>query len=353
MVAVASILILIGIVGLIYGIMEKLKAGRVMDAPLVSTGDAASKGPQVAGNRGAISAQGGVTCQQPLISPMSGVPCLYYEIKCTATWKDGDSEKSKEIDKQKVAAQFAIDDGTGPVWVDAREGGDFEPSQSKSETKSTGLIAGITGGDLMFGQYRVSTGLLSIGTKYQVEEKVLPMQQRLYVCGKAAEGGGAITAPSWRALIMSNKTRDDLLASAMKGSKIALIVGASAMVVGIAMGVVSSMMGGGDSSSATATADSAAPEATGAAPADTAAVATNKPSAVVPTKGGTKGTTTKPGTTAAAPAAAAGAAPAAATARATAPPASTGTAAATATPAKTAAPSTAKPAAPPPPKTKK
>ena len=51
-----------------------------------------------AGPKGQISAQGNVICQQPVIAPFSGMQCLYYEIKCTARWKDGDTAKSKIIE---------------------------------------------------------------------------------------------------------------------------------------------------------------------------------------------------------------------------------------------------------------
>src|SRR5262249_30229961 len=160
---IALVLIALGIVGLIYGFLQKLKAGRVADAPLVKTGEAAAKGAAAANPKGGISAEGNVVCQQPLISPVTGVPCLYYALKVTASWKDGDHQKSKELTHEKRAAQFAVDDGSGPVWVDARQGGDFEPTQKKEETKGTSLLGGITGQDLVFGNYRVSTGMLSLG----------------------------------------------------------------------------------------------------------------------------------------------------------------------------------------------
>src|SRR5689334_19981020 len=167
---IGLVAVTLGIIGILFGIVQKLKAGRVADAPLATTGAVANQGRAVAGPKGQISAQGNVTCPQPLIAPFSGVPCLFYSIKCTAEWKDGDTNKSKVLDEQKMAAQFSIDDGTGAVWVDAREGGDFEPTQTKRDTKGTGLLGGITGTDLMFGNYRVSTGMLSMGTKYRVEE---------------------------------------------------------------------------------------------------------------------------------------------------------------------------------------
>src|SRR5262245_2379388 len=181
---IGLVIVMLGIIGLIWGIFQKLKAGRVADAPLVSTGDAAQRGGQVAGPKGQISAQGNVMCQQPLIAPFSGQQCLWFKLVCKAEWKDGDTHKSKELEELKQAAQFAIDDGTGPVWIDAREGGDFEPTMRKSETQGTGILGGITGTELHFGHYRVSTGMLSLGTKYTVEEEVMPCVPRLYACGK-------------------------------------------------------------------------------------------------------------------------------------------------------------------------
>jgi hypothetical protein len=235
---IGMLAVALGIIGIIYGFMQKLKAGRVADAPMVSTSQA-SQG-QGASPKGAISAQGKVNCPQPLIAPFSGTPCLFYELKVTARWKEGDHERTKEIDHQKAAAPFAIDDGSGPVQVDASKGGDFEPSQVREETKSTGLIGGITGQELVFGSYRLQTGMLALGTKYTVREDVLPVQPHLYACGKSAPG--AITSPDWRQLLLSNKSRDDMLAAATKGAKTFLIGGAAAFVGGILLAALSQIL---------------------------------------------------------------------------------------------------------------
>jgi hypothetical protein len=237
---IAAAFVALGIIGLIIGFMQKLKAGRVADAPLVKTGEAAAKGAAAANPKGGISAEGNVVCQQPLVSPVTGTQCLYYELKVTASWKDGDSEKSKELTKEKRAAQFAIDDGSGPVWVDAQKGGDFEPTQKKEETKGTSLLGGIKGQDLVFGNYRVSTGMLSLGTKYEVVEEVLPLQPKLYACGKVGSSN-EITAPGWRSLILTNKSREDLLSHATKGAKMFLGGGAAVFVVGAALGTVGAL----------------------------------------------------------------------------------------------------------------
>jgi hypothetical protein len=274
LVGIGLLLAAIGIIGLVYAVIMRMRAARVSDAPFVKTGEAAAKGMAAANPKGAISAEGNVSCPQPLVAPMSGKTCLFYEIKVTAEWKDGDTNKTKEISKEKRAAQFSIDDGSGPVWVDAKEGGDFEPSETKSETKSTSLLGGITGQDLMFGQFRVSTGLLSLGTKYMVEEKILSAAPKLYVCGKAGSSN-EITAPSWRSLLITGKTRADYLGHAMQSAKIALIVAGSLMGVGLILGIVGAVTAPADTGKkATATNAAAAAAAQPPSATDTAAVTT-------------------------------------------------------------------------------
>ena len=240
---IGLVIVTLGILGIIWGVIQKLKAGRVADAPLASTGDVASKGKSLAGPKGQISAQGDVACQQPLTAPVSGTPCLWYRVKCTAEWKEGDTNKSKVLDEQKVAAQFSINDGSGPVWVDAGEGGDFEPTQTKRETKGTGILGGITGTELTFGNYRVQTGMLNMGTKYSVEEELLPLVPRMYACGKISDQGG-IGSPSWRQLILSSKSREELLSSAMKGAKMFLAAGAAAFLLGSGIAIAGQLTSG-------------------------------------------------------------------------------------------------------------
>ena len=232
----AALIVVLGIVVVIYSFMERAKAQRVTKAPLIRTGSLAT---QPGGSP--VSVEGNVACPQPLISPFTGTPCLYYSIKCTAEWKEGETKKTKELSNVKTAAQFLIDDGSGPAWINATQGGTFEPTQIKSETKGAGLLGGITGKELLFGQYVVSTGAFGIGTKYEVKEEVLPLQPRLYVNGAA--NGGVITEPTGlQSLIISNKTRDHLLASSLKTAKLALIGGIAAIVVGSVLGVVSRLM---------------------------------------------------------------------------------------------------------------
>lgn len=244
--AIATLVVVLGIVFVIYGFMERAKAGRVTNAPFLKTGDIRA---QAGGSP--VSVEGNVVCPQPLIAPFSGTPCLHYSIRCTAEWKAGETNKTKVLSSSQAAAPFSIDDGSGPIGIDATQGGTFEPTQKKSETKGAGLMGSITGKDLTFGQYVVSVGALEVGTKYRVDEEAFPVQPRLYACG-AANGTTIGTPAGMRSLILSNKSREALLGGAQKTSKLALAGGFGGIALGTVLGVISRVL---------------APSAEGAAPA--------------------------------------------------------------------------------------
>lgn len=242
----AAIIVALGIVALIWGGMQKFKAGRLAKAPFVETGAAAARGSSLAGPHAAISTQGTVEIRKPLRSPVTGTECLYYELKVTGRWKEGDETKSKDYVEEKVAAEFSLNDGSGPVAVDARGGGDFEPFEKKfDETKKEGFLADLKsavgrGEAIQFGGYAFQNPTLSKANEFTCTEYVLPVQRSLYVCGRAE--GGAITSPKLASMILSNKTRDELLGSAAKSAKTFLLGGAAAAAAGTVLGVVSRLI---------------------------------------------------------------------------------------------------------------
>ena len=208
--AIGILFIVCGLLAAAYGIYNRLRAGRVSSAPFTKTGDVA-RNPGAAGPKGEISTEGRVLCAQPLSSPVTGAACLYYEVKVLKVWKEGDRQRSQELHAEKRAAAFELDDGSGPVFVDASKGGDFEGTKDWSESKGLGLLGTFKGTELAFGNYRLPIAAFTPGSsvKYTVTEKVLPVVEKLYANGKAENG--AIRAPDWRMLILSHKSRDEIL----------------------------------------------------------------------------------------------------------------------------------------------
>ncbi|MFO0659968.1 MAG: GIDE domain-containing protein [Polyangiaceae bacterium] len=235
---VGMVAVCLGIIGIIWGIFNKIRAGRVVDAPFVKTGEVASKGAAVASPKGAISAEGNVACPQPLIAPVSGVPCLWYSLKCTATWKAGDVTKHEDLDSQKMGTRFTIDDGSGPVVVDTTEGGDFEPTKKSKQSKAATLMGGLTNQTVQIGNYVVNPKLcVGMGWTYEVEEEYMPVESFLFACGVVGTQN-SIAAPKWRQLMLTNINREKLLGGAQKTAKLSLAAGAASFVLGSAIAVV-------------------------------------------------------------------------------------------------------------------
>ncbi len=245
MVYAALILVAGGIVALIWGGMQKYKAGRLAKAPFVSTGQAAAG--QTSDPKGAISCQGTVQVQQPLRSPVTGTDCLYYELEVIGSWKDGDSKKSKNYVEEKHAAYFFVNDGSGPVRIDASKGGDFDGlSTTFDETKKEGFFADLKsaigkGEPIMFGQYAFHNPSMSKANEFRCIERVLPLAPQLYVCGKSE--ANAVGAPNWTSLILSGKSRDELLGSTAKAAKSFLVGGAAAAACGTVLGIIANFVG--------------------------------------------------------------------------------------------------------------
>ncbi len=242
--AIAAILIAGAIIAFIIGGFLKYKGGRISKAPFVPTGQATD--PSKADPKGTLSVEGNVECPQPLVSPASGTPCLYYELKVVGTWKQGDSTKSKDYVVEKVAAPFTLNDGSGAIPIDASQGGDFDLKKTFDETKSEGFFADLknavgTPEPIMFGNYAFANPPMSKANKFRCEERIVPLPPKAFVLGKLENG--VITRAGMFGMILSEKGREELLGSSAKNAKMAFIGGAAAAGVGLILGVVSAVMG--------------------------------------------------------------------------------------------------------------
>jgi hypothetical protein len=249
MVAIGSIALFLGFLALVGGVVSRVRAGRIANTPFATTGDIASKGATVAGEKGAISTQGRVLAQQLATSPVSGTQCLYYDVVVTARWKAGDSEQTLRVSEEKVAAPFALDDGSGAIRIDASKGGDFETKTTFQKKQSRGLMSAFTGKPLSFGDrgftipqgIRVGMTVVPDHAEFEVVERCLPAAERLYANGKL--DNGTIGSPNWTALVLSNKTRDELLAGTAQMAKMLLIGGAATSAAGALVAAIGAMMG--------------------------------------------------------------------------------------------------------------
>lgn len=232
MVAIGSILFVIGLLALAGGALQRYRSGRISKTPFAKTGDVRSQGTNVANPKGGVSAEGTVDAPQLLTSPVTRTECLFYEYKVMARWKSGDQRKSKLLQDGKQSASFTIDDGSGPVRINAGKGGDFDLEQTFRKTRGRGIMDVVTGGAIEFGDhgFSVSTGQvidrirIPDSAKYEVTEKCMLPSDHIYACGKVTDDN-AIGSPAWASLMLSHKHRDELLASTASFANKLLVAG--------------------------------------------------------------------------------------------------------------------------------
>ena len=258
MVAIGAILLLVAVLAWGGFLMQRFKGGRLDKAPFVKTGDLAAKGDAVAGEKGAVSVEGKLNAPQLLTSPVTGTECLYYQVQVTAKWKSGENNRSQEIMHDKKACEFTLDDGSGPVGIDANKGGDFDMKQTFSKKRGMGLKAVVTGGEVIeFGDhgFGVRPGMKIKGVKipmsadYQVTEKVFLPIDKAYVCGKWQADASAVTSPSWTSLILTAKSREELVGATAKTKERAKLVGMITTPAAILFFILGAVFGGGDKKS--------------------------------------------------------------------------------------------------------
>ncbi|MHB8875599.1 MAG: GIDE domain-containing protein [Myxococcaceae bacterium] len=233
------LLMIIALAVLGFGLSQHLKGKRILAAPFRKTGEIA-KDPTSSDPKGAMSTEGAVLAPQPLQSPCSKTPCLYYEVEIVREWEkqeqtqDGVKTRSgsSNVETLKQGMMFKLDDGSGPLDIDATKGADFDNIKRNFDEKVK--IGAFVPGELVFGQLRMQTPSLPSSertTAFKAIEKIVPVGGNLFALGKLENG--ALVKPGWRSMMFSTKGRDGLLASTAKKKKFSFIGGGVAAVASI------------------------------------------------------------------------------------------------------------------------
>lgn len=216
--------------------MQHLKGKRILAAPFKTTGEL-QKNPVSPDAKGLISTEGDVVAPaQTLLSPCTQTPCLYYEVEIKRLWEktettqDGEktTKGSENVKTLKDGAVFGLDDGSGPMLVDASKGGDFD-TLKKTEKYEVAVLP-----RLDFGAFSMPLPSLPSGDwtrGFEAVEKIVPVEGKLFALGKLE--AGRISKPGWRSMMFSSKGRDGLLASTAKKKKFSLIGSGVSAVIAI------------------------------------------------------------------------------------------------------------------------
>jgi hypothetical protein len=241
-----------GFVGLIVGVVQMLKGKKLNSVPFRAPSQIAQLGPGAADAKGMVSTEGTVSQQGLLTAPMSGKPCLAFEItverkyETTERTENGTETKkgSNSIFSDYQGGIFALQDAQGTVLVDATT----KPDASFEKAHSSGVNVGMLGlipGTLQFGNFQMNTPLLTgegRTTGFEGIEKIVPPSPNLYALGALAMGpqGPVVHTPKGIGtgkLILSSKGRASLVKSTKRNMILGYALGGVMFVGGTALGI--------------------------------------------------------------------------------------------------------------------
>ena len=139
------------------------------------------------------------------------------------------------VSTTEQGSQFYVNDGSGPVGVDAREKVDTDLTKSFEQAQN------VSYGDLTFGQYHVHvpySGGDERTTGIRAIEKILPADGNVFVMGKLA--GSVITKQDGMLgkVLISTKGRDKLVGSTKRNAILGFALGGVVAVGGIPIGLM-------------------------------------------------------------------------------------------------------------------
>ena len=223
--------IIIGSVGLLFlviGLVLRRKAARILTTPLFKTGDAARA-------NGAASAEGTVVVQQPLAAAITATPCAYFTLRIEKKVKEkrGGQVTTKwvKLIDQPFGSTFALDDGSGAVYVHAIDPVDGDLEQTFAGPPPGGQLGAL--GDLVA---NVPSQPGEEILEYKVTERVIRSGGRLFVAGLAQNG--QIAKQGNAKLLVSTRGRDALVGSTKRSAMLMSIVGGLALAGGATVAVV-------------------------------------------------------------------------------------------------------------------
>jgi hypothetical protein len=217
---VAGFLDLIGAIGLICSWLFILERKQVATSRLRKTGDIAA-GARYNEADELIATEGNVVGDATVEAPVSGRRCLFFRLVITRSYRSSGDESSLETERIEGGARFSLDDGSGPVLVDASKDASVVDQDLTRTFRGTKNFARAEA-EVRFGNLSLSANRLS---NIRVEEHILTPEGKLYVAGRFVDG--AIASPPGVAyLIVSRGGREARSKRAKKAAIVWFVIAA-------------------------------------------------------------------------------------------------------------------------------
>ncbi len=239
------VLVVVGLLLGVGGLVQFLKAKKLLAAPFRKTGEIGTLG-QSPDPKGLISTEGNVVVSQPLTAPCSGQPCIYFEVEVSRMWEKSEltengtktSKGTTNVLTEKHGGVFYLDDGSGPATIDAREKAGADDA-GKDLTQSFEQVQNVASGDVYFGQFRANVphNSDSMTTGVKCVERIMTADGTAFVIGRLNSGAITPTDGMLGKLTISRRGRDALIGGAKKMSTILFAVGGVLLLPGIGISI--------------------------------------------------------------------------------------------------------------------
>ena len=245
----AGVLLLVA-VGLAYGATRAKKRAGLMAATETSTVELLeSMASDLIGSSLSYltEVKGAVVADNPLISELSQMECVYYSMRVEREYEEVEYEtdsdgnrrrttrtRSTTVSQNKRSLPFFVQDATGKIQV-RPEGAQliaekvvdrFEPAANAR----SGFTMGSFNLDINIGGFNVGNSPKTLG--YRFTEEVIPLNREIYVLGEASGDTHnlSIRKPAGGPMIVSVKSEEQLQQEAGKSGK-AFVFGAAICAV--------------------------------------------------------------------------------------------------------------------------
>ena len=205
------VLLAIGGVGFLLGVKQKKKLALVEKVPTKKISQLLQEGDQVAEVKGkAISSS-------PLESFRMRKQCVWYHYVKEERVKDEESYTWKKVDERTEGVDFAIDDGTGKLWVKSPQDLPID-------------------GDLIYDQEereRVKRLVFKHTEVYRIKEWILPQNAIVYALGMIKKQQDQLVLEKGKPFILSTKKEAEIKKHASRGAILGKIIGWIFLVIAI------------------------------------------------------------------------------------------------------------------------
>lgn len=256
------VLVLTLILGIVH-VVHRRKIGHLLTARKTTVGEIETTARALAGELGEggfdeMSAlTGTVECRAPLVAPLSGRECLYYEMAVRRRYEEQVERRDAEGDvryetrrgtetmstQSEGVRSFDLVDGTGRIEVSA-EGIDHD---ARIETVDRFEPGGGGGLSISFGRFSMAVDNRMMGGRrqtlgYEYEEHIVPLDGRFTVIGRVTDRSGRLAVEKGESVFsLSRKDRDEQVGGAKNTAQWTAIASGVGLIVGVILTAVGAL----------------------------------------------------------------------------------------------------------------